>query len=206
LASRPAKPASGRTRLTHRRDAWLVGVALCAAALFVGLAGLFAATSGQGGGGSDSAFGDVVQVLGGPIVLPVVTLTAIGILVGVGRRPEARFLAFAAVGGAIALYVSRGILQVLGADNDGGRLSDFPSGHEGGIVLLLGALAVLIWPTLRTSWRLAIGLGVVAIALVAGWARVASGAHTWVDVAGGLVFAVGWLSLSVLVVPPHPRE
>jgi undecaprenyl-diphosphatase len=144
-----------------------------------------------------------VQALGGPLVLPVVTLLAIGVLVGIGRGREARFLAFAAVGGAIALYVSRGMLQVLGADKDGGRLSDFPSGHEGGIGLLAGAMAVLLWPSLQRTWRLAVGVGIVALVLVVGWARVASGAHTWVDVAGGLVFAVGWLALSLLVVPPR---
>jgi membrane-associated phospholipid phosphatase len=146
-----------------------------------------------------------VQVLGGPIALPLATLAAIGLLVWLGRRREAHFLAFAAVGGAIALYGSRGILQVLGADKDGGRLSDFPSGHEGGIVLLAGALSVLLWPSLQRTWRLTIALGVVALALLVGWARVASGAHTWVDVAGGLVFAVGWLALSLLVLPPHDR-
>jgi membrane-associated phospholipid phosphatase len=50
-----------------------------------------------------------------------------------------------------------------------------------------------------------IGLGVVTLALVVGWARVASGAHMWVDVASGLVFAAGWLALSLPVGPPHAR-
>jgi membrane-associated phospholipid phosphatase len=201
----------GGTRLIHppalrpdERRNLLVAVVTAAGVAFVALAGVFALTSGAESTTHDTRLGDAVQLFGGPLVLPALTLAAIAALALLRREREAIYLAVAAVAGAVVLYLSRGVLQMLGADRDGGRLSDYPSGHEGGVVLFAGALAVLAWPRLTvTAARAGMVLLVLALALAVAWARVESGAHSLVDVAGGFVFAVGWLALSVVLVEPH---
>ena len=67
----------------------------------------------------------------------------------------------------------------------------------------LGALAVLAWNAWSDARGRALATAVaVAGVVVIGWARVASGGHTVLDVAGGVALGIGWLAVCLIVVPP----
>jgi len=145
----------------------------------------------------------VVGGLGGPGVLPLATLVlalAIGL---VGTWTQARFLVISVAGAGLVMYAARVLLQVWGADPDGGHLSDFPSGHAAATTALAGALLVIVWSaTTGRGARVASATGaLVAIAAVS-TARVIGGFHTPLDIAGGIALAVWWLALATLAAPP----
>jgi membrane-associated phospholipid phosphatase len=186
----------------------LAGVVLLSALTLTALSGVFALVSGgEERHRSSARWVQLMASFGNGAVLAAVTLAVLAALALSGRRPEARFFLLASVGTAFAVYAIKIVLQLLGADHDGGRLADFPSGHVAGTIALLGAAAVLLSTRFRKGARIAAGIGVGAAGLVMAAARVASGSHTVLDVVGGAVLAVGWLALTLLVAPPSsPRS
>jgi undecaprenyl-diphosphatase len=145
----------------------------------------------------------VLGGLGGPGVLPPVTLV-LAIAIGLaGTWAQARFLVIAVAGAGLVMYAARVILQVWGADSDGGRLSDFPSGHAAATTALAGALVLIVWSA-TTAVGTRIAAAVCALTAVAAicTARVVGGFHTPLDVAGGISLAVSWLAFTALVAPP----
>jgi len=86
------------------------------------------------------------------------------VLVLAGRRADARFLLLAVGGAGVLTYVLKGILQLLGADHDDGRLSNFPSGHA--------AVAVAVgWSRVETGAHTALDV-VGGAVLGVGWLAV----------------------------------
>lgn len=186
-----------------RRSLLLLGGASLAA--FAGLALAFAATSGPHVGEPVEAptWARAVGHLAGPVVLPLLTLAACAALVLVGRLAAARFLLLAVTGAGALTYALKALLQALGADQDGGRISDFPSGHSAAITALAGALLVLAWPLARdTPPRLAAAVAALGVTVAVSWSRVAVGAHSVLDVAGGAALALAWLALCVVLWEP----
>jgi undecaprenyl-diphosphatase len=181
----------------------LAAVACASALVFVALALVFAATSGDAGGVDDSpAWASALSVLGGPGVLPLLTIAAAAALALSGRRAAAWLVLAAVIGAGVLTYVLKGVLQVLGADHDGGRLSDFPSGHEATAVAFALALSTIAWTEIRGRAGRCLLIAVpVATAFAMGWSRVTAGAHSVVDVAGGAVLAVGWVAACLLAWP-----
>jgi membrane-associated phospholipid phosphatase len=184
----------------------LVGVVALSTTTLVALAGVFALVSGgEERHASSARWVELMGSAGSATVLAAVTLVLAAVLALSGRREEARFFVLASVGAAVAVYAIKILLQLVGADHDGGRLADFPSGHVAGSLALLGAVVVLLWPRFPTRARIAAVIGVAGVALAMAAARVASGSHSVLDVVGGIVLAVGWLAL-VLLVAPASRE
>ena len=128
----------------------LVGVAITACASFFVLAAAFWIGSNMEGHPSPTPdWARVVGEIGGVKVLPALVLALAAALLVAGRLAEARFLILSLVGAGVLMYTARSVLQVLGADDDGGRLSDYPSGHTAATTAFLGAVTVLVW----TAWR-----------------------------------------------------
>ena len=194
---------SGLTRDDARRRSALVAGAAVSGAVFLALAAVFWI-----GSNANQETGRVpdwtrLSELAGPRVLPVLTVVLVLALAAAGRRTAARFLLASVAGAGILMYALRIVLQAVGADDDGGRLSDFPSGHATATTALAGALVAIVWlgaESRAVRW-LAAGLGVAAIVAV-GWARVAGHDHTWLDVLGGVALGIVWLAICLLVVPP----
>lgn len=136
-------------------------------------------------------------------MLPVAVLAlALGLLLA-GRWAEARFLLLAVTGAGVLMYAARIGLQALGADDDGGRLSDYPSGHTAATTAFVGALTVLVWDASRNLYTRALtAASAAAVIVVMSWARVASGGHTVLDVVGGVALSLCWLAVCMLVAPP----
>jgi undecaprenyl-diphosphatase len=81
--------------------------------------------------------------------------------------------------------------------------SSFPSGHVAATTCLYGALAILVVPRTRGFWRWAvIALAVLMPSLVA-LSRIYRGAHHPLDVAGGLLLALLWLTAVTIAVQPN---
>jgi undecaprenyl-diphosphatase len=79
----------------------------------------------------------------------------------------------------------------------------FPSGHAAATVCLYGAFAVLVVPRTRGWWRwLTIAVAVLVPVMVA-LSRVYRGEHHPLDVAGGALLALLWLTAVTLVVRPN---
>jgi membrane-associated phospholipid phosphatase len=105
------------------------------------------------------------------------------------------------------MYTARAVLQAVGADDDDGRLSDFPSGHTSAATVVAGAFAVLAWNrwTSRRARAIAAALAAGAVVIV-GAARLVAGDHTIVDVAGGAALGVCWLAVCLVVSPPDAES
>jgi diacylglycerol kinase family enzyme len=81
--------------------------------------------------------------------------------------------------------------------------SSFPSGHTAATVCLYGALAVLVVPRARPPWRwLALGLAVLMPLMIA-LSRIYRGVHHPLDVTGGAVLALVWLTVVTFAVRPN---
>src|SRR3970282_1875731 len=86
-----------------------------------------------------------VGEIGGWAVLPAGTVLLGLVLALTGRGQAALFFVGAVAGAGVLAYTAKVVLQVVGADDDGGRISDFPSTHAATTVAFTGALAVLVW-------------------------------------------------------------
>jgi undecaprenyl-diphosphatase len=140
-----------------------------------------------------------VGEVGGWTVLPAVTALLGLVLVLAGRSRTAVFMVGAVVGAGLLAYGSKVVLQLVGADDDEGRIADFPSTHAATIVAFTGALTVLIWRGYanRTLRALTAALA-IAVSVAMGWARVAQGSHAVIDVFGGASLGVAWLATWML--------
>lgn len=172
-------------------------------AVFVALAAIFWIGTNTGEDAAAPEWARTVGALGGWKVLPAAVVTVCAALALVGRWSEARFVLLSVVGAGALMYAARVVLQAAGADDDGGQLSDYPSGHAVAVTSFAAALSALVWSlSSRTSLRaLAFSLA-GAVAVTVGVARVAGGEHTVLDVVGGVALGLGWASLSFAVAPP----
>jgi undecaprenyl-diphosphatase len=145
--------------------------------------------------------------LGSWRVLPALTLAIVVALAAAGRISAARFVLVSVVGAGVLMYAARIVLQVVGADQDAGRLSDFPSGHTTATTALFGALAAVVWTATRSrAIRALTAGGAAAVIAAVAVARVAGGGHTVLDVVGGVALGVCWMAVCLLVLPPDSER
>ena len=71
--------------------------------------------------------------------------------------------------------------------------TSFPSGHAGNAMITFMAIAILV-PVKQRNRAISAGLG-LALALQAGWSRVALGVHWPSDVFGGWAFGLFWIAV-----------
>jgi undecaprenyl-diphosphatase len=187
--------------MSPRALAWAAAAALLAS--FLALAGLFWAQTNVDRDSTPSGWSELVGGIGGVGVLPFAVLLGAALLARSGRVPAARFLLASVVGAGLLMYVARAVLQAVGADDDGGRLSDYPSGHLTAVSAAAVAAAAIVWS--ETERRLARWVAVaVAVCAILGMslARLDTGAHGAVDVAGGIALGIGWTAVCIAVMPP----
>jgi len=189
--------------MTSRRDRLALATAAGSAIAFLALAAAFWIGSHSNVAHLHAPSWTRLGEAAGWHVLPFLMLVVVLALALTGRWRAARLVLVSVAGAGVLQYIARIVLQAVGANAGGGRLSDFPSGHTTVAAALAGALAVVVWlETGRRSIRvLAVVLAAAAVVLI-GWARVAIGAHSPLDVLGGVALGVCWLSVCVLVVPP----
>jgi membrane-associated phospholipid phosphatase len=76
----------------------------------------------------------------------------------------------------------------------------FPSGHAMSSMVLVAALAILLW---QTPWRwLVVGLGSVFVVAI-GWTRLYLGVHYPSDILAGWMMSLAWAIGVSLLVRPH---
>lgn len=183
--------------------AWASVVATTFFGLFVVLTAVFWVQTTPAADATPQTWSTVAAIVGGPIVLPVLVLAGAAGLALQGARPAARFLLVAVVGAGTLMYSARLLLQIVGADEDGGRLSDFPSGHVAAVTAVASAaIAIVFSRTRRRRVRAAAVVAGSSAVVFMSIARVDTGAHSPVDVAGGVALGVAWTALCVGVLPP----
>ena len=178
----------------------VAGVAAAAWMTYAALVALFwASTNATETVAHPPSWARTVGEVGGWTVLPAVTALLGLALVLAGRSRTAVFMVGAVAGAGLLAYVSKVVLQLVGADDDGGRIADFPSTHAATTVAFAGALTVLVWRGYANrTLRALIAVLAVAVSVAMGWARVAEGNHAVIDVFGGASLGVAWLTTWML--------
>ena len=186
--------ARGRDRSAH------AGVVAAAWTTYAALVALFwASTNATESVVHPPSWARIVGEIGGWTVLPAVTALLGLVLVLAGRSRTAVLMVGAVAGAGLLAYVSKVVLQLVVADDDGGRISDFPSTHVAATVAFTGAVTVLVWRgSANRTLRALVAVLAVAVSIAMGWARVAQGSHAVIDVLGGACLGVAWLATWML--------
>ncbi len=146
-------------------------------------------------------------------------LGAIAVVVLARRDRRVRVAGLAALAGAMALQPLSTLLKAIvqsprPGEGSGLRLDEirydygFPSGHVYSDVLIYGVIAVLAPLFLARAPAYAVQLTAIAIILLAGPARVYTGAHWPSDVVGGYLWGAAALCAAVAIgrlAAEHPR-
>jgi undecaprenyl-diphosphatase len=143
--------------------------------------------------------------LGRALVLLPLTLAA-AIYLFFRRRIRVALLLITVLGGRLLVELQK---MFVGRDRPGVdehleavRSLSFPSGHAANAMITFMAIALLV-PVKQRNRAISAGLG-LAIALQAGWSRVALGVHWPSDVIGGWAFGIFWIALCMRLASARP--
>ena len=144
--------------------------------------------------------------LGRGVVLLPLTIAASVFLV-FRRRRRAALLLITVLGGRLLVELQK---MVIGRDRPGidehleaVRSLSFPSGHSANAMITFMAIALLV-PVKQRNRAISAGLG-LALALQAGWSRIALGVHWPSDVIGGWAFGIFWIALCMRLASARPE-
>lgn len=139
------------------------------------------------------------------VLVPAAILAAT--LLAFSRRRRAALLLVVVFGGRLLVEIQKiivdrdrpGVPQHLEAVHS----MSFPSGHAANAMITWLAIALLLPVSFRNR-AIAVGIG-LALALQAGWSRVALGVHWPSDVLGGWAFATFWLIFCMRLASVRPE-
>ncbi len=138
----------------------------------------------------------LLTLLGDGVILSVLTVAAAFYLY-FRRKIRAGLLLLIVFGGRLLVELQKIVFNRdrPGADEhlEAVYSMSFPSGHSANAMITYMAIALLV-PVKQRNRPIAVGLG-LALALQAGWSRVALGVHWPSDVLGGWVFGLLWLGV-----------
>ncbi len=141
----------------------------------------------------------------GVVLLPLAVAAAIFLYFR--RRIRAALLLIIVFGGRLAVELQK---MVIGRPRPGVdehlemvQTLSFPSGHAANATITYMAIALLV-PVKQRNRAISVGLG-LAIALQAGWSRVALGVHWPSDVIGGWAFGLFWVALCMRLASARPE-
>jgi undecaprenyl-diphosphatase len=150
---------------------------------------------------------EVVTHLGDTIVIALIDAALVALCLARGHRRLALFVTAAGVAG----WATRiGVRELTARPRPADALwqeqtFSFPSGHTTNSAIAAALAMIVLLPSLRRLARAAVATAAVVGALAVGLSRVAGGVHWPSDVIGGLLFAVGFVSLAAAVFPwPDP--
>lgn len=145
--------------------------------------------------------------LGRGVVLMPLTLVA-AVYLYFHRRIRAALLLITVLGGRLLVELQK---LIIGRDRPGVdehleavRSLSFPSGHSANAMITFMAIALLV-PVKQRNRAISAGLG-LALALQAGWSRVALGVHWPSDVIGGWAFGIFWIALCMRLASARPES
>jgi undecaprenyl-diphosphatase len=141
----------------------------------------------------------------GVVLLPLAVAAAIFLYFR--RRIRAALLLIIVFGGRLAVELQK---MVIGRPRPGVdehlemvQTLSFPSGHAANATITYMAIALLV-PVKQRNRAISVGLG-LAVALQAGWSRVALGVHWPSDVIGGWAFGLFWVALCMRLASARPE-
>ena len=150
---------------------------------------------------------DALRVLtyaGSAIVLGVVALVAATVLARRGRSRDAAFVIAASVAGLLVTQILKAAIRRARPELDAPLVQlatySFPSGHVLAATATYGALAIVLYPWIRSrSGRIRVTVAVAALILLVAASRVVLGVHYLLDVTAGVVGGIALLSALLLV-------
>ena len=123
------------------------------------------------------------------------------------RKMRAALLLITVFGGRLLVELQK---VVVGRDRPGTNehleaivSMSFPSGHAANAMITFITIGLLV-PVQQRNRAIAVGLG-LALALQAGWSRVALGVHWPSDVIGGWAFGLLWVALCMRLASARPE-
>ncbi len=141
----------------------------------------------------------------GIVLLPLAVAAAVFLYFR--RRIRAALLLIIVFGGRLAVELQK---MVIGRPRPGVdehlemvQTLSFPSGHAANATITYMAIALLV-PVKQRNRAISVGLG-LAVALQAGWSRVALGVHWPTDVIGGWAFGLFWVALCMRLASARPE-
>ncbi len=138
----------------------------------------------------------LLTLLGDAILLSVLTVAA-AIYLYYRRKIRAGLLLLIVFGGRLLVELQKIIVNRdrpgLDEHLEAVYSMSFPSGHSANAMITYMAIALLV-PVKQRNRAISVGLG-LALALQAGWSRVALGVHWPSDVIGGWAFGLLWLAV-----------
>jgi membrane-associated phospholipid phosphatase len=150
---------------------------------------------------------EVVTHLGDTVVIALIDAALVAVCLARGDRRLALFVTLVGLVGWAARIAVR---ELVARPRPGDalwpeRTFSFPSGHTTNSAISAGLAMMVLLPALRRLAQIAVATATVIGALAVGFSRVAGGVHWPSDVLGGLLFAVGVVSLAAAAFPwPAP--
>jgi membrane-associated phospholipid phosphatase len=146
---------------------------------------------------------EVVTHLGDTVVVFLIDAVLVALCLARGRRRLALFVTLVSVAG---WTVRIGVRELTARPRPADALwheqtYSFPSGHTTNSAIAAALVMIVFLPSLGRLARIAVAAAAVVSALAVGFSRVAGGVHWPGDVLGGLLFAVGFVSLAAAVFP-----
>ncbi len=145
--------------------------------------------------GRNAAF---FTLLGDGVILSALTVAA-AIYLFYHRKIRAGLLLLIVFGGRLLVELQKIIVNRdrPGADEhlEAVYSMSFPSGHSANAMITYMAIALLV-PVKQRNRAISVGIG-LALALQAGWSRIALGVHWPSDVVGGWAFGLLWLTVCI---------
>ena len=152
----------------------------------------------------------LVTHLGDPVPLTVLTLLQVWLLLRLGSRRLALFVAVARLGAVsisttLKLVVDRArpVFDVPVAEASG---LSFPSGHALGSAAFWSSTVLALLPLVDRPWRRTAVVVALGVPVLVSASRVLLGVHYLSDVVAGLVLGFGWTAICVAVFQVWRRE
>lgn len=151
-----------------------------------------------------------ISLVGEPLTFEVLAVV-LAVVLFVRRRPRAAsWLVVTALGGELLSTVLK---QVVGRQRPlpphpvaHAASASFPSGHSLGVVVGVGALLLVLLPTVRPARRRLLVLAGLLVVLAVGFSRLALGVHYLSDVLGGYILGAGWLTATTAAFAAWRRD
>jgi membrane protein DedA with SNARE-associated domain/membrane-associated phospholipid phosphatase len=145
------------------------------------------------------------------VIAPLVTVTALLLLVRARRADAAALLVTAAAGASLLVVLVKLLIGRARPEVGGGMLVlvdsfSFPSAHSAQAVATYGALAYLAGQAApRWGQRVAAWTTAALIALLVGFSRLYLGVHWLSDVLGGYALGAAWLAIVITATATYQR-
>ncbi|MCU1692157.1 MAG: hypothetical protein JWM64_1248 [Frankiales bacterium] len=141
--------------------------------------------------------------LGDPLLVTVASIATVAVLVAVGRRRAALFVAVARLGALVLSQLPKHLVgrarPVFAEPIAHAAGASFPSGHALGGTVFWVSTALVVVPLVRPARRRLVLASALLVSVVIGATRVVIGVHYLSDVVAGFLVGLAWTAVCASV-------